>query len=49
MDVAHRGIRALARVGTCGLAAVALLGAPSTTGANVPGAIIDDVSYLQQL
>ncbi len=26
-----------------------LLGAPSTTGANVPGAIIDDVSYLQQL
>jgi hypothetical protein len=30
-------------------AALVLLGAPSPTGANVPGSIIDDVSYLQQL
>jgi hypothetical protein len=30
-------------------AAVALLGAPSPTGANIPGESIDDLSYLQQL
>ncbi len=29
--------------------ALALLGAPSPTGANIPGASMDDVSYLQQL
>ena len=26
-----------------------LLGAPSPTGANIPGSVIDDLSYLQQL
>jgi hypothetical protein len=30
-------------------AALVLLAAPSTTGANIPGQVIDDVSYLQQL
>src|SRR6266568_2469135 len=29
--------------------AMVLLGAPSPTGANIPGAVIDDLSYLQQL
>ena len=29
--------------------ALALLGAPSPTGANIPGVSMDDVSYLQQL
>jgi hypothetical protein len=29
--------------------ALVLLGAPSPTGADIPGAVIDDVSYLQQL
>jgi hypothetical protein len=29
--------------------AMVLLGAPSPTGANIPGSVIDDVSYLQQL
>lgn len=30
-------------------AAMVLLGAPSPTGANIPGSVIDDLSYLQQL
>src|ERR1700694_2139776 len=30
-------------------AALVLLGAPSPTASNVPGSIIDDLSYLQQL
>ena len=29
--------------------ALVLLGAPSTTGANIPGSVMDDVTYLQQL
>ena len=29
--------------------ALVLLGAPSPTGANIPGSVIDDISYLQQL
>jgi hypothetical protein len=29
--------------------AMVLLGAPSPTGADIPGAVIDDLSYLQQL
>jgi hypothetical protein len=29
--------------------AMVLLGAPSPTGANIPGAVIDDLTYLQQL
>ena len=29
--------------------AMVLLGAPSPTGANIPGSVIDDLSYLQQL
>src|SRR5262249_45485522 len=29
--------------------AMALLGAPSPTGANIPGEVIDDLLYLQQL
>jgi hypothetical protein len=29
--------------------ATVLLGAPSPTGVNTPGAVIDDLSYLQQL
>ncbi|MCA1645103.1 MAG: glycoside hydrolase family protein [Chloroflexi bacterium] len=29
--------------------AMVLLGAPSPTGANIPGSVIDDISYLQQL
>jgi hypothetical protein len=29
--------------------ALALLGAPSPTGANIPGEVIDDLAYLQQL
>jgi polysaccharide biosynthesis protein PslG len=30
-------------------AALVLLGAPSPTGANIPGQVIDDLTYLQQL
>ncbi len=29
--------------------ALVLLGAPSPTGANIPGSVIDDITYLQQL
>jgi polysaccharide biosynthesis protein PslG len=30
-------------------AALAILAAPSTTGANIPGQVVDDIAYLQQL